>query len=455
MRPPAAPRRATLRWAAAVAVAALVGGLGVAPASARPAGSGGVAQPAPTTTVPEPKTPAEVAAAKKALEDTLALAPPADEVPPSPDDPFAAVVDADRNVADKALVRLDATARSDEANLAALIAVKAKQDAQAREERAQDRRDAAARELETERKRLSDLTVRAFVTGGDADMEQYRALLEGDTSDATGGRNLMFGQVLERQKEVTEQAWAALTAARKRLLAARDVLAAAIADADIKVADAQAKQAARSQAERDHLEAIAEADGARQRLRTAGNGPFTPAPLELPLIGIARLAPEDLAGWFEHSTYRPRVSTPIADYARWFIEEGNAEGIRGDIAFAQAVLETGGFANTDSVEGNNFSGIGHYDNVPRGFSFPSPQAGVRAQIQLLKSYAVRKPEYANPLVDKRLHGPAGCCKTWNDLTRKWATDPGYGPKVMFLYSAIVDYALDRRAAGEGMDAPTA
>jgi hypothetical protein len=451
MRPPAALRRAPIRWAARLSVAALVVGVAVAPASARPA------QPAPTTTTTttEPMTPAQLEAAKKALDDTLALAPPAADVPPSPDDPFAAVVEADRLVGDRALIRLDATARSDQANLAALISVKAKQDAQAREDRAQARRDAATRELETERKRLSDLTVRAFVTGGDVDMEQYRALLEGDTSDAAGGRRLLFSQVLERQKQVTEQAHRSLDAARARLRAARKVLADAIADADLKVADANAKQAARSQAERDHLEAIAAADQARRTLRTAGNGPFMPAPLELPLIGLARLSPEDLAGWFERSTYRPRVTTPIADYARWFIEEGNAEGIRGDIAFAQAVLETGGFANGDSVEGNNFSGIGHYDNLARGWSFPTPQLGVRAQIQLLKSYAVRKPEYANPLVDKRLRGPAGCCVTWNDLTRKWATDPGYGPKVMFLYSAIVDYALDRRAAGEGMDTPTA
>ena len=76
---------------------------------------------------------------------------------------------------------------------------------------------------------------------------------------------------------------------------------------------------------------------------------------------------------------------------------------------------------------------------------------MRAQIQLLKSYALKKPEYADPLVDKRLRGPAGCCPTWGDLTKKWATDPGYGPKVMLIYTAIVDFALKRRAAGQGLE----
>jgi hypothetical protein len=147
------------------------------------------------------------------------------------------------------------------------------------------------------------------------------------------------------------------------------------------------------------------------------------------------------------------VSTPIEDYARWFIEEGRAEGIRGDIAFAQAVLETGGFANNDTVLANNFSGIGHCDTCDSGWRFPSPQMGVRAQIQLLKSYAVRKPVYAHDLVDRRLRGPAGCCPTWGDLTTVWATDPTYAPKVMLIYSGIVAHALGRRAAGQGFDDP--
>jgi hypothetical protein len=172
------------------------------------------------------------------------------------------------------------------------------------------------------------------------------------------------------------------------------------------------------------------------------------------LIGMPRLNAEDLAGWFEQGPYSPKATTPIMDFATWFIQDGRAEGIRGDIAFAQAVLETGGFANTDSVVANNFSGIGHYDNAPLGFIFPSPRVGVRAQIQLLKGYAVKKPDYAIPLVDKRLRGPAGCCPTWGDLTTVWATDPTYGPKVMLIYTSIVEYALQRRARGEGFDDPS-
>ena len=49
--------------------------------------------------------------------------------------------------------------------------------------------------------------------------------------------------------------------------------------------------------------------------------------------------------------------------------------------------------------------------------------------------------------------PAGCCPTWGHLTTVWATDSGYGLKVMVIYSSMVDHALDRRARGEGFEAP--
>ena len=395
-----------------------------------------------------PKTEAEVLAAQEARDATLELAP---DSPPSPDDPFAAVVDAKAAVDSAALARLDATAKSKEANLRALVAAGALKDAVAAEERATEARDAAVAELRVERERLSDLTVRAYVSGGDPSLEDLGRLLEGDTTDPASGREIMFSQVLAIQKEVTEHAKRDLASAKAKLAKAVDAREAAEQEAARRMATATQAAALRAEAERGHLEAITELDQADHRLRTAANRGITGVPLEVPIIGVPRLTAQDLAGWFANSPYTPRVSTPIEDYARWFIEEGDAEGIRGDIAFAQAVLETGGFANTDSVVGNNFSGIGHYDNVPLGFTFASPHAGVRAQIQLLKAYAVTHPDYANPLVDRRLRGPSGCCQTWGDLTTVWATDPTYGPKVMLLYTSLVDYALRRRARGEGFD----
>jgi hypothetical protein len=134
--------------------------------------------------------------------------------------------------------------------------------------------------------------------------------------------------------------------------------------------------------------------------------------------------------------------------ARFFVEEGAGEGIRGDVAFAQAILETGSFTNDDTVNYNNYAGIGHCDSCPTGWNFPSPQEGVRAQIQLLKSYVYEKPEYKTELVDRRLRGPAGCCQTWNELSGVWATGGGYGAHIMRIYQEMLEWLFFLRTGTE-------
>ena len=88
-------------------------------------------------------------------------------------------------------------------------------------------RQAAIAELAAERERLSDLTVRAYVTGGDVGVDQYQAFVEGDTTDPAAGRQIMFDQVLDRQKQVTEKAHDELDQARAKLKDVRVIVAAA------------------------------------------------------------------------------------------------------------------------------------------------------------------------------------------------------------------------------------
>jgi hypothetical protein len=386
----------------------------------------------------------------KGLERLQATLDSAVESPRSPDDRFGVLVEARIEAHRAAVLRLATTQASEAANLAYFTAVQEREKAQRATDAAVVRRDTARRDLAVERRRLSDLTVRAYVLGGDYSIEREGAVLRGDTTDPGAGRELMFTQVLQRQEEATAEATRVMNVMRVQLNAARKELAHRTQVQADRKADADRLGAVRGEAEQRHEKAVAETADAERRLRAGGG--FGIVPEEVPLVGLPRLTPEDLAGWFSQTAYRPRVSTPIRDYAQWFIDEGMAEGIRGDIAFAQAVLETGGFANNDSVNANNFSGIGHCDTCPSGWTFPSPRLGVRAQIQLLKSYAVGKPDYyTRRLVDPRLRGPAGCCPTWGDLTTVWATDPTYGPKVMLIYSDIVAYAVSRRAAGAGFD----
>lgn len=441
-----APRILRLRFAAVLLAAASVTAVA---ANASP----GTAQEKPVA--PEVATPLTLPdgtpdpAAQAALTDTLTLAPA--DSPPSPDDPFVAPLAARATEKAAKVVVFEATVRSNEANTITVGAAERAQRAEAAEVAARRTRDRWKRQLAVERKRLSNLSIQAYVTGGDFELLAQQAMLDGDTTDPLAGRMIMFEQVIGHQNDVTEQAIADLAKAEATLRGA--IEASDVADAALVDASAIAKRLddERLAAIAAHDRTVAEFDQAVNRLRNAPRG--RPAPLEVPLIGMPRLSAEDLASWFAASPYRSKIATPIDDIAAWFIEEGRIEGIRGDVAFVQAVLETGGFTNGDSVARHNYSGIGHYDNLAAGWAFPSARDGVRAQIQLLKSYAVRQPNYAQPLVDRRLRGPAGCCRTWGDLTARWATDPTYGPKVMLLYSSLVDHAIGRRAAGEGLDFP--
>lgn len=426
----AARRRGPLVWSMAIVMA-----LGV---QATPAGG----QDDP----PVVREPTEEAAA--ALRATLDLRPPE---PASPDDAFGVLAEARVLTSETAIVRFGAETTSAEADSALVVARADRDERVAEEVQAVGARQKAAEHLIAQRDRLSDFIVRAYVTGGELDMDEYRALVTGDVSDPEAGRKVMFEQVLDRQEAITNSARLKAQRTAKGLVSAREALAAA----EVEVA-ARSEVAAERKAQKDaavtaHQDAVADEARAVDALRRAPAGLFVPEGVSL--IGTPKLTAEDLSGWFVSTSYSPRVATPIEDYARWFIEEGAAEGIRGDIAFAQAVLETGGFANEDSVTANNFSGIGHCDSCASGWRFPSPRMGVRAQIQLLKSYAVARPAYAFPLVHSGLRGPAGCCPTWGHLTTVWATDPTYAPKVMLIYSGIVDHAIGRRRAGAGFDDP--
>jgi flagellum-specific peptidoglycan hydrolase FlgJ len=175
----------------------------------------------------------------------------------------------------------------------------------------------------------------------------------------------------------------------------------------------------------------------------------------IPVMGDARLTAAQLAAWF-HSTGQVAHlanGTTIEDLTQMYIQEGATEHVAGDIAFAQAILETGSFGHALD---NNFSGIGACDSCTSEIAFPTPRDGVRAQIQLLKSYA--DPDslaatLANPPEPALFGGsPAtavaaynsfslkGSTPIWNLMGNgKWATDPDYATKVLELYARMIAF----------------
>ena len=143
--------------------------------------------------------------------------------------------------------------------------------------------------------------------------------------------------------------------------------------------------------------------------------------------------------------------TTIGELADLFVEEGAAEHVRGDIAFAQAILETGSFGHATD---NNYGGIGACDSCNGEIAFPTPRDGVRGQIQMLKNYAdpgSRAANLANP-PSAPIYGQdpvsaanaydtffaKGRVPTWNLMGNgNWATAPEYAPKVLGLYFEMV------------------
>jgi len=167
-----------------------------------------------------------------------------------------------------------------------------------------------------------------------------------------------------------------------------------------------------------------------------------------PVMAQARVSAADLAGWYRSKGKTSAATVSIDALAGYFIEEGRDEGVAGDLAFAQSIVETGyfGFSARVPASFNNFSGLGAVDGGTGAASFSSARVGVRAQIQHLRAYGdptVTNAKLAHPLVDPRFNlvAPKGKARTWEDFGGGiWATDAGYAAKVLGIYQQILDFA---------------
>jgi hypothetical protein len=164
-----------------------------------------------------------------------------------------------------------------------------------------------------------------------------------------------------------------------------------------------------------------------------------------PIMGPSRLTAADLAAYLRRNGYHPNITVPIEQLAQFYIEEGAKVGVRGDVAFAQSILETGGFNFAHSmveVPDNNYAGIGACDSCHRGFIFPDARTGVRAQVQLLRVYVdrtVTADSFPDPLLLPRTLklGFRGRVQSWWDLTGTWATAKDYGIRLYAIYMRMV------------------
>ena len=170
------------------------------------------------------------------------------------------------------------------------------------------------------------------------------------------------------------------------------------------------------------------------------------------IMGKAQATASQMAAFCLSKNASPQLpSCTVEELARMFIEEGEAEGVRGDVAFAQSLHETGYFKFGGIVlpSQNNYAGIGALNGNAAGqaASFPDPRTGVRAQIQHLKAYASTEA-LVNECVDPRfslvVRGVAPYVE-WlgaadNPQGRGWAVPgAGYGANVVKLLDQILAY----------------
>lgn len=166
-----------------------------------------------------------------------------------------------------------------------------------------------------------------------------------------------------------------------------------------------------------------------------------------PILGPSRLTAKQMADYIVANHYHPNITVPIQVLAQIYLNEGAKTGVRGDVAFAQSILETAGFAHPGSAAtNNNFAGIGWCDSCKHGFNFANATLGVRAQLQLLRIYVdpnFPEANYKDPIL---LHGSLklgfrGKVQTWWDLWGTWATGALYGQRVYDIYERMVQFSL--------------
>lgn len=176
-----------------------------------------------------------------------------------------------------------------------------------------------------------------------------------------------------------------------------------------------------------------------------------------PIMGRAQVTKEQIADYIVSKN--PLAASYAAELANAYIEEGCAEGVRGDIAAAQSVIETGNFTFAGSavtLDQNNFCGMGVTTRGMKGNSFATMREGVRAQIQHLKAYATADP-LAGACVDPRYKWVEKGCSPYvewlgqkeNPKGKGWAAGAGYGAKIKRILSAMLENTntLEEHATG--------
>ena len=170
-----------------------------------------------------------------------------------------------------------------------------------------------------------------------------------------------------------------------------------------------------------------------------------------PIMGSSTISAESMARLFVSTghtypseAYSQRGASSIAEFCNQVILAASSEGVRPEVVFAQAMLETGWlqFGGSVSADQCNFAGLGATGPQVGGARFDNVYQGLLAQSQHLKGYAVRIP-LNNVCVDPRYQilvdrGYLGIAPCLEDLNGLWAVPgDGYGQRIAAIISRMI------------------
>src|SRR4051794_10540184 len=191
-----------------------------------------------------------------------------------------------------------------------------------------------AQRLATSREHLRAAAVQAYIHSGSSQLSTALASFSSASSAVDAGSQLhMIGTYGRGEKNALDE----YTALKKKV------------DAQVRLIS-ERYDAAHSflQHALDKLKLIRlTIAGAKQRLAESVMGmmQFHEAATSAlsPILGPSLLSAKQMADYLKKIGARPNITVPPQVLAQLYLDEGTKVGVRGDVAFAQSILETGGF----------------------------------------------------------------------------------------------------------------
>jgi hypothetical protein len=167
-----------------------------------------------------------------------------------------------------------------------------------------------------------------------------------------------------------------------------------------------------------------------------------------PILGPSLLTPAQLVAWYHSTGRRAATSVPIEVLAQLYVDEGDHAGVRGDVAFAESVLDTDAFTfpaeGSLSGKDNGLSLVSGCDVCADIATYPSAAVAVRAQMQLLRVFAdpdvteatLGAPPVVPHILETFRHGTI---VSWRQLPGLAQTEPDYGKNILQTYADITKW----------------